>query len=166
MTDHHLEHLLKGLRPAAPSPELVERVQRDMDLIATFREAAPVAQASTAARRPPAAWLSNLVCAGLGAAAAVVAMGIYHSTAATGKAPYATVAMQTANTGAILPVSSTREWIDVEDQGISFTAPDSPERKMKVLSVERQQWIDPRDGAEYIVEVPKEESLTLPIKFQ
>ena len=65
-----------------------------------------------------------------------------------------------------MPVSSTREWVDVEDMGISFATPDSPSRQMKVISMERHQWIDPRDGAEYTVEVPKEESVVLPMKYQ
>jgi hypothetical protein len=37
---------------------------------------------------------------------------------------------------------------------------------MRVRSVERHQWIDPRDGAEYTVEVPQVESVALPVKFQ
>jgi hypothetical protein len=56
--------------------------------------------------------------------------------------------------------------VDVEDGGISFATPDSPQRQMRVHSLERHQWIDPRDGAEYTVEVPKVESVVLPVKYQ
>ena len=165
MKDNDLEHLLSSLRPAPPSPELAQRVQRDMELIAAFREAAPE-QEPFASRRKPAAWLSNLVWAGLGAAAAVVAMTVFHtSPAGTVSRPLASFQSATS-ASAILPVSSSREWVDVEDQGISFSVPDSPERLVKVRSLERRQWIDPRDGAEYTVEVPQEESVVLPMKFQ
>ena len=165
MNDNHLENLLSSLRPIPPSLELEQRVQHDLELVAAFREATPEAVVS---RRKPVTGLSNLVWAGLGAAAAVVVMSAFHNV--SGAAGSRSIGFQPAapatSAAAIMPVSSTREWVDVEDQGISFTASDSPERRVKVRSMERHQWIDPRDGAEYIVEVPQEESVVLPVKFQ
>jgi len=165
MNDHHLENLLSSLRPIPPSQELEQRVQHDLDLIAAFREATPEAVVS---QRKPLAGLSNLVWAGLGAAAAVVVMSAFHNV--SGAAGSRSVVIQPAtpatSAASIMPVSSTREWVDVEDQGISYTASDSPERRVKVRSMERHQWIDPRDGAEYTVEVPQEESVIVPVKFQ
>ncbi len=168
MNDTELESLLRSMTPAAPSAELAGRVQHDLDLMHSFREAKP--EEALVSRQKPAHWLSNLVWAGLGAAAAVVVMGAVqtHGRSTTGLAAVTNVpAVSTAIlAAAVMPVSSTREWVDVEDMGISYATPDSPARQMKVISMERHQWTDPRDGAEYTVEVPKEESLVLPMKYQ
>lgn len=171
MNDTELESLLRSMTPAAPSAGLAGRVQHDLDLMKSFREAKP--EEALVSRQKPARWLSNLVWAGLGAAAAVAVMGAVqvHGRSGTGIAavkaqPAATSASVAISAASIMPVSSTREWVDVEDMGISFATPDSPARQMKVISMERHQWIDPRDGAEYTVEVPKEESVVLPMKYQ
>jgi len=169
MNDTELESLLRSMTPVAPSAELAGRVQHDLDLMQSFREAKPE-EALVSRPKPAARWLSNVVWAGLGAAAAVVVMGAMQthgrsttSIAAVTKVPSVSTAIPAA---AVMPVSSTREWVDVEDMGISYATPDSPARQMKVISMERHQWIDPRDGAEYTVEVPKQESLVLPMKYQ
>ena len=170
MNDVELENLLRSMTPVAPSTELVGRVQHDLDLVAAFREAKPE---PVVISRRTSHWWSNVVWAGLGAAAAVVIMGmLQQAQSLSGKAKLASVSVaapSSATVGsasAVMPVSSTREWVDVEDLGISFATPDSPARQMKVISMERHQWTDPRDGAEYTVEVPKEESVALPMKFQ
>jgi hypothetical protein len=75
-------------------------------------------------------------------------------------------ASTTQQLDAMMPVSTTREWVGVEDQGIHFVTPDNPQRQMQVRTVERHRWIDPRDGAEYIIETPQVESVALPVKFQ
>ncbi|MDB6139911.1 MAG: hypothetical protein JWO94_2983 [Verrucomicrobiaceae bacterium] len=176
MNDPELETLLRSMTPAAPSAELAGRVRHDLDLINTFREAAPAN--APVARARPAPWMAPLVWAGLGAAAAVIAMSVVHpqmratagnvasSSSVTRPLSIKTASAPATAAGAVMPVSSTREWVDVEDMGISFATPDSPAREMKVISMERHQWIDPRDGAEYTVEVPKEESVVLPMKYQ
>ena len=163
MNDTDLENLLRTMKPVAPSPGLAERVQHDLELVATFRGAKP--EPVVTRQRPPQ-WLANLVWAGLGAAAAVVVMGFAqtHGVANTTSPTIASVPVGTAS--AVVPVSSTREWVDVEDMGISYTTPDSPSRRMKLVSLERHQWVDPRDGAEYTVEMPQEESVVLPIQYQ
>ncbi|MDB6074880.1 MAG: hypothetical protein JWO89_2520 [Verrucomicrobiaceae bacterium] len=167
MNDTELENLLRSMTPVAPSPELAGRVQHDLDLVQSFREATPEA---ALVKKKPAQWLANIVWAGLGAAAAVVAMGAVQSQGRTNSGLVSVASISPAATAvpaaAVMPVSSTREWVDVEDMGISFATPGSPSRQMKVISVERHQWIDPRDGAEYTVEVPKQESLALPVKYQ
>ncbi len=165
MNDTNLEHQLRSLQPAAPSEELKARVQRDLALAELFRESAPEAAAHKASSRW--AWMSAAAWAGLGAAAAVLVMALLPGGATS--LPTGSVATTTPASVAssdILPVSSSREWVDVEDEGITFATPDNPERRMRVRSVERHQWIDPRDGAEYTVEVPQVESVALPVKFQ
>jgi hypothetical protein len=169
MNDANLEHLLRTLKPAAPSAELTERVKHDLALADLFRDPADDVAPVSVKRSKPMTWSSAAFWAGIGAAAAVVVMmalpqGSRFSSNATQLA--AALPKVAAGAGSLMPVSSTREWVDVEDQGIQFTTPDNPQRQMRVRSVERHQWIDPRDGAEYIVEVPQVESVALPVKFQ
>lgn len=169
MNDANLEHLLRTLTPAAPSAELTDRVKHDLALAAMFREAAETATPLPAQHRKPMTWASAAFWAGVGAAAAVVVMlalpqgaaiSPYGSTLASGKSG------NTLPPDSIMPVSTTREWVGVEDQGIRFVTPDNPQRQMQVRTVERYRWIDPRDGAEYIIETPQVESVALPVKFQ
>jgi len=120
MNDANVEHLLRSLRPAAPSAELTQRVERDLKLAALFREAAP---ASVAAKPRRTLWQSHLTWAAIGAAAAVLVMSVM--PARTGVPTSAELANQSQTaeaplTDRLLPVSSTREWVDLEDGGISF----------------------------------------------
>lgn len=64
---HHLESLLAGLRPAAPDPELHERVKADLRL--------DEAWLPRQMRRAPR-WLAAAGWAGLGAAAALAALSL------------------------------------------------------------------------------------------
>jgi len=163
MNDANVEHLLRSLRPSPPSAELTQRVERDLKLAALFRDAPPVI---TKPKRTP--WQLPLMWATLGAAAAVLVMSAMpaRNDLSNGTALATLSHPNEALTDRILPVSSSREWVDVEDGGISFATPDSPQRQMRVHSLERHQWIDPRDGAEYTVEVPTVESVVLPVKYQ
>ena len=162
MNDTELENLLHSLKPVAPTPDLATRVQHDLDLMASFREANPE---PVAVRKRPSQWLTNVVWAGLGAAAAVAVMNLMHGQGVSASSP-ALASIASVSQSSVLPVTSTREWLDVEDLGISYATPDSPSRSLKLVSMERHQWIDPRDGAEYTVEVPQEESVVLPVQYQ
>lgn len=170
MNDANIEHLLRSLRPAAPSAELTARVERDLALAEMFRQSLPPAvETASPSTVRHGSWSSSLLWAALGAAAAVLVMMVLPGGGVTTSPGDSIAASNPASAGAakaVLPVSSTREWVAVEDQGISFATPDNPQRQMRVQSVERHQWIDPRDGAEYIVEVPQVESVALPVRFQ
>lgn len=171
MNDANIEHLLRTMRPTAPTAELTARVERDMALAELFRDAEPAAPAAVAHRvTKNGTWSSAFLWATLGAAAAVLVMMALPGGSVTpprGDSIVSSVLPSaTASSNGVLPVSSSREWVAVEDQGISFATPDNPQRQMRVRSMERHQWIDPRDGAEYIVEVPQVESVALPVKFQ
>lgn len=169
MNDANLEHMLRSMHPIAPSLDLTERVKHDLALADMFRSAAETATPLPARQRKPLTWANAALWAGVGAAAAIVVMMVLPQGLPLTKnvGPVATTTHGTAiNPASIMPVSTTREWVDVEDQGIQFTTPDNPQRQMRVRSVERQRWIDPRDGAEYIIEVPQVESVALPVKFQ
>ena len=68
---------------------------------------------------------------------------------------------------ALLPVGTIREVLRTEDEGIRFNeASNTHEQRVRLYSVERQAWIDARDGARITVELPREDSLVLPVSYQ
>jgi hypothetical protein len=74
---------------------------------------------------------------------------------------------QVSQMTSIMPVSIIREVMNAENQGIQYNATSRlPEQHMKIVSMERHAWIDPRDGAQITVEMPREDSVVLPVSFQ
>lgn len=136
-----MEMLLRGLKPVAPNPEVQERVAADLKL--------DEAWLPQQVRRAPR-WLVATGWASLGAAAAVLALAFltHESDSKGGVGAEAGNIVQTlekpraASNQATLPV--------------------------RVWSVERRAWIDPADGAEIMVEIPKtdEGKRVLPVNFQ
>ena len=154
-----LENLLRGLAPAAVSPELRTRVEEELRLDMSWL--------SQTTKRPHAVrWLAPVTYAALGAAAAIAVMSTFSSSitlpAAISKP---TVAVNAPQSG-VMPVSTISEWDDVQDEGIRYTADRIPQKHVRVRGTERHVYIDPRDGAEIIVEYPREQSLVLPVSFQ
>jgi hypothetical protein len=136
-----MEMLLRGLKPVAPNPEVQERVAADLKL--------DEAWLPQQVRRAPR-WLVATGWASLGAAAAVLALAFltHEADSKGGVGAEAGNIVQTlekpraASNQATLPV--------------------------RVWSVERRAWIDPADGAEIMVEIPKtdEGKRVLPVNFQ
>lgn len=155
MNDHDIESLLAGLPPRPPSPALVRRVAEDLDLDGQWLRPA---------RRPaPRRWAVPVLWAAAGAAAALAVMTMIQPPAATPKAALA--APQSAPS--LLPVGTIREIVRTEDEGIQFNETSKThEQRVRLYSLERQAWIDPRDGAQITVELPREESLVLPVSYQ
>ncbi len=150
LNDPQLESLLRGLAPAPASPALAQRVDEELQLdMAWLGES----------RRPRHIpnWLTSATWAALGAAAAVAVMSYLPETTSTSAL---------AATPTVLPVSTIREWEDVQNEGIHYSAQRLPEQHVTLFSRERQTWIDPRDGAEMVVEYPHEQKLVLPVSFQ
>lgn len=158
MKDNELETLLRTLAPAAPSPELARRVERDMELTAMFRHAAPTEASS---RRPLHAWLNRVTWTALGAAAAVTVMSALQRPEKS--SVVASIATPTLNAPV---VTSSREWVSVDDAGIVYSEQGEPEHVVSVTSVERHRWVDPKDGAEYVLELPQKEAMYLPVSIQ
>ena len=154
-----LENLLRGLAPAAVSPELRTRVEEELRLDMSWL--------SQTTKRPRAVrWLAPVTYAALGAAAAIAVMSAFSSSitlpASTSKP---TVAVNAPQSG-VMPVSTISDWDDVQAEGIRYTADRMPQKHVRVRGTERHVYIDPRDGAEIIVEYPREQSLVLPVSFQ
>ncbi len=150
----HLENALRGLAPAAPSPALVQCVDEELKLDMNWLHT------GTHPRRV-LRWASYAGWAGLGAAAAVAVMSLMSAPPQpAGRAS----TLATAPT--VLPVSTIREWEDVKDDGIHYSKERLPEQHLRVIARDRQTWIDPRDGAQMTVEIPREEKFVLPVSFQ
>lgn len=152
LNENDLEHLLRGLAPAATSPALAQRVDAELKLDLDWLGES---------RRPQhlPRWLTAMTWAALGAAAAVAVMSAIPPQPHT---PTATV--NTPPT--VLPVSTIREWEDVQNDGIHYNPQRLPEQHVTLIARERQTWIDPRDGAQMSVEYPREQKLVLPVSFQ
>lgn len=162
MNDHDLENLLTSLAPARPSAALAQRV--DHELEQDMRWAL-----QPAARRSPR-WLQPVMWTSLGAAAAVLIMSFASTNVAptmSGPAFATTTELPASSSPAMFPVSTIREIVDTQNEGIRYNETSRlPEQHMKIVSMERRAWIDPRDGAHITVEVPSEDSVILPVSFQ
>lgn len=151
LNEIHLENVLRGLAPAAASPALVQRVDEELKLDMSWL-------GTTSRPRRSVRWLSSAGWSALGAAAAVAVMSFLPNPAKSSGS------LVTAPT--VLPVSTIREWEDVQDEGIHYSKERLPEQHLRVFARERQTWIDPRDGAQMTVEYPREQKLVLPVSFQ
>lgn len=155
MNETDLEKMLAGLMPAQPSARLESRVERDLMIDSGLRviDGGAPAGATTKIR-----WWQPVAWAALGAAAAVAITSL--SPAGTGTAKNGLAIAAT------LPVNSTREWLNADDQGVQFNSEKLPERHVRLVSMERHEWVDPRDGAQIAVEIPREDTVVLPVEFQ
>ncbi len=154
-----LENLLRGLAPAAVSPELRTRVEEELRLDMSWLS-------QTTKHTRTVRWLAPVTYAALGAAAAIAVMSAFSSSITLpASTSQPTVAVNAPQSG-VMPVSTISEWDDVQDEGIRYTADRMPQKHVRVRGTERHVYIDPRDGAEIIVEYPREQSLVLPVSFQ
>ena len=149
-SENHLENLLRGLAPATVSPALAQRVDEELKLDMSWLS-------TRRTPRPLPRWFASASWAAMGAAAAVAVMSFM---------PEPSPSASLAENPAVLPVATIREWEDVQNDGIHYSAERLPEQHMTVISRERQTWIDPRDGAQMTVEYPRQQKLVLPVSFQ
>lgn len=150
-----VEDLLRNLAPAPASRALIERVEEELRLDMNW-----LSSTGTTARS--VRWLAPLNYIALGAAAAIALMSAFSA----GEGPSLPASSALSDTGTPIPVSTISELDLVEDQGIHYGTNQMPEQHILVRGTERQMFIDPRDGAEVIVEYPRQQSLVLPVNFQ
>lgn len=150
MNEHDIESLLTSLSPARPSAALVERVDRELEQDLSW---------ARAPKRKSPTWWTPVMWSSLGAAAAVLVMSALPGEEAS--------TSSLAQNSSVMPVSTIREVVDAQDQGIQYNDISRlPEQHVKLVSLERHAWIDPRDGAHIMVELPREDSVVLPVSFQ
>jgi hypothetical protein len=154
MNEQELESFLSSLTPARPSATLAQRVDRELEQDMRW--------ALRPVRRSPR-WLPPMMWTSLGAAAAVAIMSLAQTNVASTSEP----AFALARSPSVMPVSTIREVVDTQNEGIRYNdISHLPEQHMKIVSLERHAWIDPRDGAHITVEMPREDSVVLPVSFQ
>lgn len=164
MNESDLEKMLADLAPMPVSARLESLVERDLMIDSGLRVIEGGASVKSKATKTRMPWWQPVLWASLGAAAAVAV------TSLTPKAVDASGA-GLASTGAVsnaqvMPINSTREWLNADDQGVQFNSQKLPERHVKLVSMERHEWVDPRDGAQIAVEIPREDTVVLPVEFQ
>ncbi len=158
MNDTELENFLTSLAPARPCALLTQRVDRELEQDLRW--------ALRSQRRRPS-WLSPMLWTSLGAAAAVVLMSLASNDDVSGSGDRVVARVSTPSAPSVLPVSTIREVVQAQDEGIRYNSSSRlPEQHMKIVSLERRAWIDPRDGAHITIEVPREDSVVMPVSFQ
>lgn len=152
MNDHDIESLLTSLSPARPSAALAKSVDRELESDLSW---------ARAPRRKVPGWLPPVLWSAMGAAAAVLLMTTMPALMVS---PGGSAVSQAPS---VMPVSTIREVVDAQDEGIRYNDISRlPEQHVKLVSMERHAWIDPRDGARITVEMPREDSVVLPVAFQ
>ena len=163
-----LEAELKQLRPAAPSPELTNRIERAL--------AEPVSETRTAGVLPRPKVRVNWFGLGLGVAAAAAFLMLARANvdrvpnnvpkvAANTPAPAAPNAQPT--TSGYVAEGLTRVVYDQRDEGIAFpNDPEQPVRRVRSRTRETRQWRDADTGAMLRVSYPAEEVEFIPVSGQ
>lgn len=144
MKPEEMEDCLGRLAPARPSERLRRRFGFDC---------ADLRMPTHAIRW----WLTPLAWASLGAAIALVAD---HSIDRRSP-PAVTVA-----TNAAQAPPQIREWIAQDPPEIAFSKDLLPERRVRIVGVERREWLDPKTGERMTAETPMERTVVVPASFQ
>jgi hypothetical protein len=153
MNDHDIESLLQSLSPAKPSAALTKSVDRELEQDLSWARAPKKA--------PNLSWFAPVMWTSLGAAAAVLVMSAVPASSVTTGSPALSQAPS------VMPMSTIREVMAAQDEGIQYNDVSRlPEQHVRLVSMERHAWIDPRDGAQITVEMPREDSVVLPVSFQ
>lgn len=183
MNESELEAELRTLSPVAPSTRLAERIE--MELNSTSLEVVPARSVVPLPKRALAGvvvgnenasngafslWRSLAWALG-GAATACVAM----LWLGQGSQPRSTVA-ESAGVERVVPVAiegisetpdeSVDEFISAEDQGLVYADDLEPQRRVRMVYLERHTWTNPQTGAVVELEVPREDIVLMSVAMQ
>ena len=162
-----LEAELKQLRPAAPSADLMTRVERAL-------AEAPATSTPTAGVLPRPKMRLNWFALGAGVAAAAALVLLARMPVDQTPAKQQTFAAltpapsnTTAQTAGFVPEGVTRVVYNTRDEGLLFpTEADQPVRRVRSRSRETLKWRDPGTGASLRVSYPAEEVEFIPVAGQ
>lgn len=172
MNETDLERMLSELAPRPVSSRLEGLVERDLMIDSGLRVIDGGSETRETKSKTRMTWWQPVVWASLGAAAAVAVTSLVPQGDSAGGANFASTKPRSepvsslASNANALPVNSTRQWLNADDQGVQFNSQHLPERRVRVVSMERHEWVDPRDGAQIAVEIPREDTVVLPVEFQ
>jgi hypothetical protein len=145
-----LESELKRLRPAAPAPALVARIDRDL---------------ADGAARPVLAPVQPMWAVALPAAAALVALllQLVPTAPERGEGPAAVLA---ASEPALKPVAAENLLVSARDEGLVTLDDGTTARRERLQFVDTIVWKNPRTHASLTWTVPREEVRVVPVVFQ
>jgi hypothetical protein len=168
MKESDLENELRSLRPARPSAVLEEKIAAQLHasppLVLAPDHARQNRAAGVLAAPHPNLWfglLRRLGWAAAGAAAAVLVLTARGpSTQPEKSTPPASVALRED------PDASSEEFIDASDEGVVLAADATPQRQMRLTYLERHTWTNPATGAVIEFEIPREDTVWMPLALQ
>ena len=159
-----LEDQLRKLRPAAPSPELVNRIEK---ALAEQGAAVPTAAVLPRQRRLHFNWLS--LGLGLAAATALVLFAIIRvqqPAATTSKVASVSPAPATS-TAQFVPAGLTQVVYHTRDEGLHFPNNSAqPMRRVRSQARDTIRWRNPKTGATLRISYPREEVSLTPVSGQ
>jgi len=176
-----LENELKKLRPAQPSPILVERVEEALDVC---RAGASPARQPRKLSGLPYNWLS--LGFGLAAAAVLIlfaAISMERRQEQGEKIAQNSPAPQTkpisparpdrsgvqgsTSSNRFIPAAATQVVYDTRDEGLQFPGgSEQPLRRLRYQTRQTWQWRNPTTGASIRVSYPSEEVVLIPVSGQ
>jgi hypothetical protein len=158
MNDSEIENILMSLAPARPRAVLTQRIDQELEQDMRW---------AIRPNRHVSSWFSPMLWTALGAAAAVIFMSLAPSDGLSLQRDRFAATVSTPLSPSVLPVSTIREVVQAQDEGIRYNSSSQlPEQHMKIVTMERRAWIDPRDGAHITIEVPREDNVIMPVSFQ
>jgi anti-sigma-K factor RskA len=157
-----LENELRRLTPAAPSPELLARIDRDLAVSAL--EAGPAADAlrKRAGFGPWWWWIAGA----LPAAAAVAFLLARRPTVSDVSAGTTEAPGATAEQTALKPVAAENLLVAAQDEGLVTLDDGTPARRARLHYLDTITWKNPRTNASLTWTVPREEVRVVPVTFQ
>ena len=179
MNESDFENELRAQRPAAPSPQLAERIAGELtDLQPASANGAlvplraqPVAHLRTAdvvKKRAPApfAWLRSLGWVCTGALAVFAVLVLTHMPDLSRSPDLAGNPPPLADASDFQPAEESSELVAAEDQGFVFDEDQTPQRQVRLTYVERHSWTNPATGAVLEFEIPREDIVLMPVAMQ
>ena len=168
-----IENDLRKLRPAQPSPVLLQRVEEAlMDCKAT----APVGRQ---AKRPPYnfnwSWVSGLAAAAVLILFAAISMqraqereeSVSQASRSSQKRAAANEVQSSTLSDKFVPAGATRVVYNTRDEGLHFTdGSRQPLRRVRYQTRQTWQWRNPTTGASLRVSYPSEEVVLIPVSGQ
>jgi hypothetical protein len=164
MNDSELEDQLRSLRPAAPSPELGQRIARELAAV----NGAPCAGVIVRPARDAGhtwRWLRDLAWACAGAGVALVSATLL-SPSEKAPQPLASAPVPVERADAFEPEGTTHELLAARDSDQLLDTADGLVREVRYSFRERHAWTNPRTGARMEIEVPREDVHLLPVSLQ